>query len=156
MTVPDIALADCREQDWDTLAAFMHAFCEEDGHAHGPDNEAALRTLIDNPLYGRALLVWHGDEPVGYAVLCYGFSLEFCGRDGFLDDIYVAPAHRGLGIGRLVLERLQAVARDDGIRTLHLEVMDGNDGAARLYRRLGWHTRKSRMMTKSLVADAAT
>lgn len=152
MADPDIALAECRDQDWDVLVAFMHAFCDEDGHEHGPENEAALRTLIDNPLYGRVVLIWHAGEPAGYAALCYGFSLEFCGRDGFLDEVYVAPAHRGLGIGSVVLERLQAVATADGVKTLHLEVMDGNEGAARLYRRLGWKQRDSRMMTKLLSA----
>lgn len=153
MADPDITLAECRDEDWDTLVAFMHAFCEEDGHEHGPENEIALRTLIDTPLYGRVVLILNGGEPAGYAALCYGFSLEFCGRDGFLDEIYVAPAHRGLGIGSLVLERLQAIAAEDGLKALHLEVMDDNESAARLYRRFGWETRKSRMMTRLLNAD---
>jgi len=150
MTDPDISLAECRDQDWPTLTAFMRAFCEEDGHAYGPDNEAALRALIDNPVHGRVVLILHGGEPAGYAALCYGFSLEFHGRDGFLDEIYVAPAHRGHGIGSLVLDRLQDIAAADGIKALHLEVMDGNDNAARLYRRKGWETRPSRMMTRRL------
>lgn len=153
MTDLNIALAECDDRDWDTLVAFMHAFCEEDGHAHGPDNEAALRTLVDTPAHGRAMLIRRDDVPIGYAALCYGFSLEFCGRDGFLDEIYVVPGQRGLGIGAMILDWLQAIAAADGLKALHLEVMDGNEQAASLYRRKGWEQRPSRMMTK-LLTDA--
>ena len=146
----DIALTECTEADRDTLAAFTAAFCAEDGHPHGPENEAAMRELMGNPVHGRALIIRRDGMAVGYAVLCYGFSLEYLGRDGFIDELYVAPDHRGLGIAAHALDQLQVIARADGINALHLEVMDGNEGAARLYRRHGWKTRPSRMMTKWL------
>lgn len=140
----------CTDSDRDVLTGFMHAFCEEDGHPHGVDNEMALRELIDNPLHGRALMIVRDGEPVGYAALCYGYSLEFRGRDGFIDELYVEPGHRGLGIAARALDRIETIARSDGVRALHLEVMDANPGAARLYARHGWRQRPSRMMTKRL------
>ncbi len=146
----DITLTPCGDDEWDTLTAFTRAFCAEDGHPHGPGNEAALGELMANPLYGRALMIRRDGAPAGYAVLCYGYSLEFQGRDGFVDEFYVVPGHRGLGVASRALELMQEMARADGIKALHLEVMDGNEGAARLYRRHGWEMRESRMMTKLL------
>ena len=62
----------------------------------------------------------------------------------------MGPGQRGLGVASRALELMQEMARADGIKALHLEVMDGNEGAARLYRRHGWEMRESRMMTKLL------
>jgi GNAT superfamily N-acetyltransferase len=155
MANAEIRLTECGDGDWDILIAFTKAFCAEDRHPHGPRNEAALRALVANPIHGRAAIIRSGDVPVGYAVLCYGFSLEFCGRDGFIDEFYVAPEHRGRGIASAALARLADLARGDGIEALHLEVMDGNDRAARLYRRHGWEQRASRLMTRLLPAADA-
>jgi len=146
-----IDLSPCTGEEWDILTAFVAAFCAEDGHAHGPRNEATLRELMANPALGRALMIRRDRVPAGYVVLCYGFSLEFHGRDAFIDEFYVAPEHRGHGIGAQVLDLLEEVARADGVKALHLEVMDGNESATRLYTRHGFETRKSRLMTKRLV-----
>ncbi len=150
----DITLTECTDADWETLTAFMAAFNEEDGHGYGPENEAALRELMANPLHGRALMIRRDGEPAGYAVLCYGFAVEFHGRDGFLDEIYVAPAHRGYGVAAHALEDLVEIARTDGLKALHLEVMDGNEGAMRLYRRAGWEFRPARTMTRYLTRES--
>src|SRR4051794_13451109 len=36
---------------------------------------------------------------MGYLAVTFGWSLEFGGRDAFVDEVYVAPAHRGAGWG---------------------------------------------------------
>ena len=50
------------------------------------------------------------------------YSVEHGGRDGFLDDFYLAPEARGRGLGRQALEALEREAQALGIRVLHLEV----------------------------------
>ncbi len=155
MAVTDLTFETPTDADWETLVCFMRAFCEEDGHPYGPGNERALKVLLDTPLHGRVVLLRHRGAAAGYAALCYGFSLEFNGRDAFLDEIYVDPAFRGLGIGSRALERLKEIAIADGIVALHLEVMEENAGAARLYERTGFHRRPTRLMTCRLEPDAA-
>ena len=51
--------------------------------------------------------------------------------------IAVRPAYRGRGIGRDLLEQIQAGAADRGAKRLHLEVRDGNR-AADLYHGAGF------------------
>jgi GNAT superfamily N-acetyltransferase len=41
----------------------------------------------------------NGDETIGYIVLTLGDSLEYHGRDAFVDEIYIRESHRGKGIG---------------------------------------------------------
>ena len=52
--------------------------------------------------------------------------------------IVVSASHRGLGLGRGMMEHLHAVARDRGATTIRLKVYKANTVAAQLYRRMGY------------------
>ena len=56
----------------------------------------------------------------------------------YVSDLVVLPAHRRRGLGRALLERAEAYARREGARTLRVGVLARNDGAGRLYHRLGF------------------
>lgn len=79
------------------------------------------------------------------------FSIEWGGRDAFLDDLYVLPDERGRGLGRQTLLHLAAAASQGGCVVLHLEVMAQNRARA-LYQRLGFVGRGSTMLTRVLHA----
>lgn len=53
-------------------------------------------------------------------------------------SIYVAPAHRGKGIGRLLLQRLMAQAQEAGIHVLIGAIDAGNAASIALHRSLGF------------------
>jgi GNAT superfamily N-acetyltransferase len=95
-------------------------------------------------------LVEHDNAPAGYAVLTYGYSLEFLGRDAFVDEVYLRPAYRGRGWGRQTLRALEKSARAAGVNAIHLEAMRGNNRARRVYRQLGFSRRPSELMSKLL------
>jgi putative acetyltransferase len=52
--------------------------------------------------------------------------------------MYVEPEQRGKGVGRFVLDSLEAAARRMGVRRLVLETGDQQDAAIALYRRAGF------------------
>jgi ribosomal-protein-alanine N-acetyltransferase len=56
-----------------------------------------------------------------------------------VNNVAVRPGFRGRGIGTALLRRLLADARALGARRATLEVRASNDGARRLYERLGFH-----------------
>ncbi|MES3675727.1 GNAT family N-acetyltransferase [Halomonas elongata] len=91
--------------------------------------------------YGHIFLIYAGEDPIGYLAVCFGFSIEFAGRDAFIDELYVIPKARGLGAGREALVRLAETMRDSGIVALHLEVEKSNDRARGLYHGLGFTPR---------------
>lgn len=57
-----------------------------------------------------------------------------------MDGIAVDTAHRGGGIGGLLLEEIAAVAADHGCRRVRLDVIDVNPRAKALYERHGFTT----------------
>lgn len=59
-------------------------------------------------------------------------------RYGELKRMYVVPAHRGRGLSRLVLDRLETIARENGLRRLILETGVRQHAAIRLYRSAGY------------------
>src|SRR4051812_12765563 len=68
-------------------------------------------SLIANPEYGRLLVIEDGDLLVGYAVVGFGFSLEFGGRDALLDEFYVSPSRRGQGLGAQMIAFVEELCR---------------------------------------------
>jgi ribosomal protein S18 acetylase RimI-like enzyme len=138
-----------------TMSAFLkmaRAMGDEDGHPLDAGGEAAVRALAAGDPFARAWLFRASPEGpvVGYVVLTFGFSIEYGGRDCFIDELYVVPDARGQGIGTAALEFATEEARKLGIKALHLEVMRGNNGALELYRRHGFAEVDRHLMNKWL------
>jgi GNAT superfamily N-acetyltransferase len=111
----------------------------------------ALGELLADPRLGRAWVIEEGGAALGYAVVTLGFSLEYQGRDAFVDELYVCPAQRGRGLGRAAMEHVEAECRALGVRALHLEVERTNPEGRALYRRRGFRDNERHLLTKWLV-----
>jgi GNAT superfamily N-acetyltransferase len=74
-------------------------------------------------------LAWEGAAPLG---MVGTFVAENERR--WLIAMWTDPAARGRGVGRALVEATAAFARDAGSRDLFLQVLEGNDTAASLYR----------------------
>lgn len=66
--------------------------------------------------------------------------------DLYLDGIVVAESHRGRGIGTALIAAFEARARDNGFKTVSLEVIDANLRARKLYEKLGYRLVASHTM----------
>jgi [ribosomal protein S18]-alanine N-acetyltransferase len=53
-------------------------------------------------------------------------------------NVCIGPAHRGLGLGRLLMRRLIDIARWNGATRVFLEVRPSNPVAHSLYRSMGF------------------
>lgn len=83
-------------------------------------------------------LAYAGQEPVGIAVCFRGFS-TFAARPLLnIHDLAVVPEYRRHGVGRRLLERVEARGRELGCCKLTLEVRDDNQTAQQLYWRAGF------------------
>ncbi len=82
----------------------------------------------------RAFLVAYID---GRPVACGAVRLNEPGV-AEIKRMYVAPEARGRGVGRLVLDELEAVARQLGVQRLVLETGPRQPEALALYRRAGF------------------
>ena len=127
----------------------MRALCAHDRLPWRPvPARRALLGLLRDRRAGRAWVIEAGGASVGYAVLTLGYSLEYLGRDAFVDELYLEPRTRGLGIGQAALRFLLRQARRLGVRALHLEVERRNHRARRVYRRAGFVDHDRFLMTR--------
>jgi GNAT superfamily N-acetyltransferase len=74
---------------------------------------------------------------VGFALFFHSYS-TWRGRRGiWLEDLFVSPEARRRGVGRALLERVMALARERGCGRLEWSVLDWNQPALDFYRSLG-------------------
>ena len=144
------------ESDVESLLVFMREYYAFDGHGFDPDKaRVALTALLRDSQLGLAWLILDGDTPVGYVVLCFGYSLEWLGRDAFVDEFYLREQYRGRGWGRAAMAFLENAAQDAGVRALHLEVVRENAAALSLYRTIGFHEHQSTFLSKWIARDSS-
>nr|WP_321252530.1 GNAT family N-acetyltransferase [uncultured Ruegeria sp.] len=141
------ALRLARTDDLDRLMALVSAFHAETGIEQDADQRReALRPLLEGIPHGCIYLIGPGRAPLGYIILTFGWSVEFGGMDGFVDEIYIRPAVRGRGIASEVLHDLPKALAEAGVTALHLEVDRTNDAAQKLYLRSGFKARDRYML----------
>jgi ribosomal protein S18 acetylase RimI-like enzyme len=135
--------------DLEAVLALHRAFFAEDGYTfREEESRANLARLLGDPSLGRLWVMDSEGEVVGYLLLAFGFSLEFRGRNAFVDELYVAPGHRGRGLGKRAIALATDACRELGVRALHLEVERYKEGAQELYRRSGFVDHDRYLMTK--------
>jgi GNAT superfamily N-acetyltransferase len=74
---------------------------------------------------------------VGFALFFHNFSTFLCKKGLYLEDLYVQPAARGAGLGRLLLKRLAQIAVERDCGRFEWCVLDWNVDAQAFYRRMG-------------------
>jgi ribosomal protein S18 acetylase RimI-like enzyme len=151
--VPGVIFRPAVQEDEQALLRMMRSLAEQEPGAYFFDEPVVrdvLRKFLASPDLGRAWVFFEEETPVGYIVLTFGYSFEYHGRDSFIDELYVEPQFRRRGIGRRAMQFVQERARDLGVNAIHLEVDEGNDPAAELYRRAGYDAHARFLMTKWL------
>ncbi|HEY6174959.1 MAG TPA: GNAT family N-acetyltransferase [Kofleriaceae bacterium] len=109
----------------------------------------ALDRLLRDPGLGGAWLIERDGAVIGYAIVTFGYDLEFGGRDAFLTEIWIDPPARGTGAGGAALALLDPELRTRGVNALHLQVRPENP-ALRLYQRSGFVASPRITMTRRL------
>ncbi|MDQ1593062.1 MAG: hypothetical protein QOG71_3689 [Pyrinomonadaceae bacterium] len=81
-----------------------------------------------------------GGDVIGYAFAAVeGYDyMSLRGPAGVLHDVIVDPEHRGRGVGRLLLEATLAFLRSRGVPRVVLSTAERNEGAQRLFARMGF------------------
>ncbi len=142
---------DATPSDRALLVELMAEFYAESGYPLNRQRaEVAFSELLADPGLGRVWLIEDSPGPVGYVVLTLGYSMEYGGRDAFVDDLFIRQGFRGKGSGTLALHSVRAACRDLGIRALHLEVGRENGAAQALYRRAGFKDTDRQLLTLRL------
>lgn len=150
----DLSFQPAAPSDMETLLVMVREFYAHEELAFVESAaQRALNGILNNPAFGRVFLICVGDEVAGYTVLTLGYSLEFHGRDAFVDELFLLEKFRGQGISQHTLEFLAAVCRENSVAALHLEVERKNLAAQAAYRKFGFADHDRYLMTKWLDAE---
>ncbi|OYY63250.1 GNAT family N-acetyltransferase [Sphingomonas sp. 28-62-11] len=106
------------------------------------DKVVATEALLHDAMFAatpaaEALIAEVDGAPVGLALFFHNFSTWTGWRGLYLEDLYVTPEARGLGIGKALLQRLAAVAVERGCARFEWQVLTWNTPAIDFYRAMG-------------------
>jgi len=86
---------------------------------------------------GMLLAAWRGEELAGYACLYWTFTSLVPAETVLMNDLFVAPAARGQGVGRALVDASATIARKRNAHRLEWATAPDNLTAQRLYNATG-------------------
>ena len=140
--------------DIEVLLDLMAEFHEESGYRLNRElSRQAFGELMEHPEFGQVWLVEHGNQVAGYIVLAVCFSMEYGRRVAFVDDLFVRPKFRRLGLGKSAMEALMAECRNRGVSAVLVEVGRSNEPARKLYASFGFQDNDRQLLTVRLTTE---
>lgn len=136
---PAIRITPAHESDVALILQFIKRLAEYERLADEvTTTESDLRRALFGPRPAAEVVIAYADgEPAGFAVFFQSFS-TFLGRPGlYLEDLFVVPEWRGKGLGRRLLAHLAGIAVDRRYGRMEWSVLDWNELALGVYRRIG-------------------
>lgn len=129
MIIRDAGPAD--REDWQGLWADYLAFYEVDL----PEGVTAhtWARIMDPASPMKLRVAAEGSGLLGFAVHMHHPSTWVMGDDCYLEDLFVAEAARGKGVGRALIEDLAALAKEKGWKRLYWHTDQDNSRARALY-----------------------
>ena len=128
--------------DLEAVHALRRAFYQETNSAwDDAGGRRALEQLLEHPERGEVWVLESLFGPLGFLVLTFGYSLEFLGRDAFIDELYLAPAVRGMGHGHAAIKLAQQIAQPAEENLVALDLSGAMRGTPGVWhdQRLGQH-----------------
>ncbi|NMM46524.1 GNAT family N-acetyltransferase [Rhodospirillaceae bacterium KN72] len=126
--------------DVPALARLYTAFYREDAIPTPVDDITENLTVMVQDDRAGIWVAEADDVPVGMSSATVTFGVEF-GWACELEDLYVVPSYRGLGVSRKLLDAAQDWAKSRGVRTVILVITpdaENDQGLTEYYRKLGY------------------
>jgi GNAT superfamily N-acetyltransferase len=137
--VPNLEIRAATPDDVPLILSFVRELAEYERLSHEVvATEYTLRESLFGERQGAEVVIgYHEGTPAGFALFFHSFS-TFLGRPGiYLEDLYVRPEFRSLGMGRALLAHLAKLAKERNCGRLEWSVLYWNEPAIRLYKGVG-------------------
>lgn len=144
----NIAIRPVGEPDRQLYKKLVQEFYSSDAVLHSIPDVHIDRTfceLMRSDAYAIAYIIECDGNPAGYTLLARHFSQEAGGEVIWIEELYLLPDFRGMGVGTKVFAQLFEKYPASAFR---LEIEPDNKRAAALYARLGFEPLGYSQMTK--------
>ncbi len=133
------SLRDARPEDAADITRLVHdlAVFERIADEALATPEQFHEQLFGEPPNAYAMVAEIAGRVVGVAIWFYNFSTFQCRPGLYVEDVYVEPEHRGLGIGRAFFRGMAQRALRRGCSRMEWSVLDWNETAVKFYRSMG-------------------
>lgn len=139
MTTPNISLRAATPDDIPHILAFIRELAEYEKLAHeAVATPAQMQThLFDARPHAEVVIAEVDAAPAGFALFFHNFS-TFTGQPGiYLEDLFVRPQFRSLGVGKKLIAQVAKIAVERECGRFEWSVLDWNEPAIKFYRSLG-------------------
>jgi GNAT superfamily N-acetyltransferase len=136
---PLLSIRPATVEDAPLIAQLIRELAEYERLAHAAvATDDGLREQLFGERPAAEVLIAEADgEPAGFALFFHTFS-TFLGKRGlYLEDLFVRPAFRSLGLGKHLMAALARIAVKRGCGRFEWSVRDWNAPAIGFYRALG-------------------
>ncbi len=140
-------LRSAEPEDADALFGLIKALADYEKLSHEVTGDAASlaahlgdkkteTSWPERPIV-EAILVEVDGRAVGFALFFTNYSTFLTKPGIYLEDLFVLPAYRGMGLGKLLLARLARLALERDCGRLEWSVLDWNEPAIAFYQHMG-------------------
>lgn len=136
---PGVTLRFATREDVGLILALIRELAE---YEREPDAVIADEATLAGQLFGErpgaeVVIAQVEGQPAGFALFFHNFSTWLGRRGLYLEDLFVRPPYRGLGVGKRLMAYLARLAVERGCGRFEWSVLDWNAPAIEFYRRLG-------------------
>ena len=139
MNGTDISIRPARREDVPVGARLIRELADYERLADEcfADEAALEEHLFGSRPYVEVILAEVDGAPAGFALFFHSYSTFLTKPGLYLEDLYVVPERRGLGLGRRLLGELARLAVERGCGRLEWSVLKWHTPAIGFYERLG-------------------
>ncbi len=138
-TGESVVIRSANEGDAAVIVALIRELAEYERLAHACEasEELLVPALFGDHKYAEVLIAEVGGQTAAFALFFCNFS-TFLSRPGiYLEDLFVRPHFRGMGIGRALLAKLASIAVERNFGRVEWSVLDWNESAIGFYKQMG-------------------
>ena len=149
-----VLIRDIVPQDRELFLELAEEFYHSPGVLHPVPHhylENTFNQMISQSPFVKGWILMEGEEPAGYGLASCTWSNESGGMIAWLEELYIRPQFQGHGLGGAYFRFFEERYGKDLTR-IRLEIEPNNDGARRLYARLGYQQLRYEQMYKEFGA----
>ncbi|MDY3829068.1 MAG: N-acetyltransferase [Clostridium sp.] len=149
-----MVIREMTSKDIDSVLDMMRIFYNSPAVLHKASDDILKKDIedcISDLPFIEGYIIEHNNEIAGYSMLAKSYSTEYAGICIWIEDLYIKPEYRSLGLGTQFFEFVNnKYGSSSAAVRFRLEVEPSNKQAIHIYKKCGYNELPYIEMTKEL------